>query len=78
MSASFSLPPRHCLALLAHDSDLEDLKAKKPRPAKAEYVKRVKALLRTAKAQEVAGNCVGSFRKTCQEVSDKEGRVSRG
>lgn len=60
------------------DRDLEDLKAQKPRPAKAEYVKRVKALLRSAKAQEVAGNCVASFRKTCQEVSEKEGRASRG
>ena len=56
--------------------DLEDLKAGKPVLAKAEYKKRIQAVLRTARAQEVAGNCVKRFRKTCQEVWDGEGAAA--
>ena len=64
--------------ILQLQRDLDDLQKNKPRPTKPEYVKRVKAILRSAKAHEVAGNCVASLKQTCQEVSDNEGRASRG
>ena len=43
---------------------------------KPEYKKRVQAVLRAARAQEVAGNCVKRFRKTCQEVWDLDGAAA--
>ena len=60
------------------DKDLEDLRAGRAVPAKPEYRKRVQALLRTQRAHTVAGNCVQSFRKTCEQVSEAEGAASRG
>jgi hypothetical protein len=71
-----------CRSLIADEGreltkrDLEDLRADKPVLAKAEYKKRVQAVLRTARAQEVAGNCVKRFRKTCQEVWDLDGAAA--
>ena len=56
--------------------DLEDLSAEKPVLCKKEYQKRVQAVLRSARAQEVAANCVKRFRKTCQEVWDQDGAAA--
>jgi transposase len=58
--------------------DLQDLKNGNRVLAKPEYTKRVQAVLRTRKAQEVAANCVRGFRKTCQKISDSQGAAVKG
>ena len=58
--------------------DLEDYKKKKPLLTKSQYINRVKQVLETAKAQRVAANICGRFRKTCKEVADKGGAAARG
>ena len=58
--------------------DLLDLQAGKSVLPKADYVKRVKGVLRSRKAQDVAANCVRNFRKTCQKVSDNGGAGVKG
>ena len=57
--------------------DLEDLRLKKPGLDKAQYKRRVKEVLRTVKAQEVAKAKFHNFKKVCQEVVKKKGAASR-
>jgi transposase len=57
--------------------DLKDLSDGKPVPPKKLYLKRVQAVLRSRRAQEVASNCAKRFRKDCQEVSDNGGQASK-
>ena len=59
------------------DRDFSDLKAGKPVPGKMAYVRRLRNILRSAKAQKVAGNCAKSLRKVCLEVKKKGGAASR-
>ena len=58
--------------------DLQDLKDKRPVLKKPAYLKRVQAVCRSARAQEVAANCALNFRKACQQVSDAGGASAGG
>ena len=58
--------------------DLADLQAKKDPVTRAQLQARVRALLQTRRAKEVAANTFKSFRKTCVEVDRKEGAASNG
>ena len=58
--------------------DLKDLNMKRPALTKARYLVRVRAVLRTRKAQTVAKNISKSLKKTCAEVVRKKGAASRG
>jgi len=58
--------------------DLADLKARRRPVQKTALKQRVRALLRSAKAQSVARSCFKSLRKTCQEVLKKKGAATRG
>ena len=57
--------------------DLADLKAKRKPLSKTAYKARVRAVCRTAKAQQVAKSCSRSLRKTCLEVIAKQGAASK-
>ena len=57
--------------------DLEDLRLKRAPLNKAEYEQRVKQVLRTTKAQNVAKAKFRNFKKVCQEVVRKKGAMSR-
>ena len=57
--------------------DLDDIAAKRPVPSRAAYIMRVKALCRTAKAQQVAKNFAKVLRKVCVEVIEKKGAASK-
>ena len=56
--------------------DLEDLRLKRA-PNKAEYKQRVKQVLRTTKAQNVAKAKFRNLKKVCQEIVRKKGAMSR-
>ena len=58
--------------------DLADLKACWRPVQKTALKQRVRALLRSAKAEEVAKNTFKNLRKTCQEVLKKKGAATRG
>ena len=58
--------------------DFADLKAGRPVPGKTAYKQRLRAVLRSPKAQKVAKAIAKSFRKTCAEVSSKGGAGARG
>jgi hypothetical protein len=58
--------------------DLADLKAKRPPVQKTALKARVRALLRTVKARNVAKNHLQSLHKTCREVVKKKGAATRG
>ena len=58
--------------------DLRDALAKRPPLGKSAYLKRVRAVICTRKAQTVAGNIARSFKKTCREVVRKGGAAARG
>ena len=58
--------------------DLQDLKDGKAVLSKTDYTKRVRTILRTQKAQDVASNCTRSFRKTCQKISEAGGAAVKG
>jgi len=59
--------------------DFADLRAKRPVPGKMAYTMRVKRLLKSQKAQRVAGNIAKGLRKVCHEVvHKKKGSASRG
>lgn len=58
--------------------DLIDLQTRKKVLPKLDYLKRVRAVLRSPKAQEVAASCVMNFRKTCQTISDNGGAGVKG
>ena len=44
----------------------------------AAYKQRVRNVLTSKKAQQVAANCATSLKKTCKEVVQKKGAASRG
>ena len=58
--------------------DLRDLNMKKAALTKSQYLARVRAVLRTRKAQSVAKNTAKSLKKTCAEIVLKGGAASRG
>jgi len=60
------------------EKDREDLRRKRPVPGLTAFQARVRAVLASAKAQEVASNIAASFRKTCKEVVAKKGGMARG
>ena len=57
--------------------DLDDLKRGRPSLGKTAYKRRVKALLRTKKAQAVAKAKFKAFQKVCLEVVRKRGAAAR-
>jgi transposase len=57
--------------------DLEDLRLKKPALNKIQYTQRIKKVLRTVKAQNVAKAKFRNFKRVCQEVVEKKGAMSR-
>ena len=57
--------------------DLEDLRRGKPALSKAEYKQRVRDVLRTVKAQNVAKAKFQNLKKVCKEVVLKRGAMSR-
>jgi hypothetical protein len=57
--------------------DLEDLRLKKPALNKAQYKQRVREVLRTVKAQNVAKAKFRNLKKVCKEVVLKKGAMSR-
>ena len=56
--------------------DLEDLRLKRTILSKPEYISRVKRVLKTQKAQNVAKSYARRFRKTCQQVVDRGGAAA--
>lgn len=58
--------------------DLLDLQARKAVLPKADYLRRVKGVLRSRKAQDVASACVKNFRKTCLKISENGGAGVKG
>ena len=57
--------------------DLEDLRLKKPGLTKTQYRNRIKEILRTVKAQNVAKAKFQNYKKVCKEVVNKKGAASR-
>ena len=58
--------------------DLQDAVASRPVLGKAAYKQRMRNVLKSKKAQQVAANCATSLKKTCKEVAQKKGAASRG
>ena len=56
--------------------DLEDLRKKRRLLDRTAYVARVKGALKSAKAQTVAKNVAGRFRKSCKQVVDRNGAAA--
>ena len=56
--------------------DLQDYKQKKAALTKPQYIARVRQVLQTTKAQQVAKRIAGGFRKTCKEVDNKKGAAA--
>ena len=56
--------------------DLADLRAKKPPLDKAAYIARVKATIRTAKAQQVAKAFAKKLRSSCAQVVRRKGAAA--
>ena len=56
--------------------DLQDLQKGRPPLSKAAYVARVKAVVKTKKAQEIAATYAKRLRKVCQVVMKKKGAAS--
>ena len=56
---------------------MQDYKQKKACLTKVQYIARVKDVLKTRKAQEVAARIAASFRKTCKEVAKSKGAAAR-
>ena len=56
--------------------DLEDLRKKRQPLGKTAYAARVKGVLKSAKAQTVAKNVAGRFRKACKQVVDRKGAAA--
>ena len=57
--------------------DLADLRQGRPALGKSAYRVRVKAFLKTKKAQTVAKSIFATLKKKCQEVIDKKGAAIR-
>ena len=58
--------------------DLADLVNKRPVLGKIAYKTRIRAVIRSAKAQRVAKNYAAGLRKVCKEVVEKKGAMARG
>ena len=58
--------------------DLADMKAKRPVLTVPQYRSRVRGVMRTQKAQQVARSCTQGLRKVCREVVRKNGARTRG
>ena len=58
--------------------DLEDLVKKRPLLGRTAYRERVKRILRTKKAHEVAANCASGLPKVAREVKRRNGASTRG
>eukprot|EP00959_Pyramimonas_sp_CCMP1952_P316653 6627834-Pyramimonas_sp.AAC.1 len=56
--------------------DLDDLRKKRRTLGKTAYTARVKQVLKTKKAQTVAKNVAGRFRKVCKQVVDRGGAAA--
>ena len=56
--------------------DLEDMRKKRRLLGKTACTARVKGVLKSAKAQTVAKNVTGSFRKSCKQVVDRNGAAA--
>ena len=56
--------------------DLADLRKKRPPLGKLAYTTRVKNVIKSAKAQTVAKNFAGRFRKTCKQIVDRKGAAA--
>ena len=57
--------------------DLEDLRLKRPALGRTAYKQRVKNLLRSRRAQNVAKQKFAGFKSVCKEVVLKQGAASR-
>ena len=57
--------------------DIENLRLKKPPLNKSQDMLRVRAVLRTVRAQNVAKAKSRNFKKVCREVASKNGAMSR-
>ena len=57
--------------------DLEDLRLKRPVLRKTLYIRRVRSVLRTRKAQTVAARIARSLKSKCKEVVAKKGAAAR-
>ena len=57
--------------------DLQDYRQKKACLTKAQYIARVRHVLGTEKAQQVAKRIASVFKKTRKEVDDKSGAAAR-
>jgi transposase len=58
--------------------DLRDLAKKRLAASRTLYKARLIRIMKSKKAQEVAGNCVRGLRKVALEVKKKKGAASRG
>ena len=58
-------------------SDLKDLRPKSQSSKKPQYTQRVKEVLRTVKAQNVAKAKFRNLKRVCNEVVEKKGAMSR-
>ena len=56
--------------------DLADLRLKRRPLGKLAYTTRVKKVIKSQKAQEVAKNYAKRLRKTCQQVVDRKGAAA--
>ena len=58
--------------------DLQDWNAKRPPLGRTAYRARLRAVLRSKKAQGVAGRLAAGLLNVCKEVLKKKGAASRG
>ena len=58
--------------------DLQDWNAKRPPLGRTAYRARLRAVLRSKKAQSVAGRYAAGLLNVCKEVLQKKGAASRG
>ena len=58
--------------------DLQDWNAKRPLVGRTAYTARLRAVLRSKKAQGVAGRFAAGLLNVCKEVLKKKGAASRG
>ena len=56
--------------------DLKDLRDKNRPLGKTAYTMRAKRVIKSQKAQTVAKNIAGRFRKACKQVSDRRGAAA--
>ncbi|CAE7600419.1 unnamed protein product [Symbiodinium sp. CCMP2592] len=57
--------------------DREDLRKRRPPPGKAAFKLRIRNMLASKTAQDVAARIAGSFRKTCRDVVARKGGMAK-